>query len=54
MLVLGINIYVLIALICGLLLIGMFFFGDIGGDMDVDVDMTWAMWNWVMVTSMQV
>jgi membrane-bound ClpP family serine protease len=39
MLVLGINIYVLIALICGLLLIGMFFFGDIGGDMDVDVDM---------------
>ena len=39
MLVFGINIYVLIALICGLLMIAMFFLGDFGGDVDVDVDM---------------
>jgi membrane-bound ClpP family serine protease len=39
MLVFGVNIYVLIALICGLLMIAMFFLGDFGGDMDVDMDM---------------
>lgn len=38
MILLGINIYVLIALICGLLMVTMFIFGDFGGDMDVDVD----------------
>jgi membrane protein implicated in regulation of membrane protease activity len=38
MLVLGINLYVLITLVCGLLMIAMFFMGDFGGDMDVDVD----------------
>lgn len=39
MLVFGINVYILIALICGVLMIAMFFLGDFGGDMDVDVDM---------------
>ncbi len=37
MMLLGINIYVLIALICGLLMIVMFFLGGFGGDVDVDM-----------------
>jgi membrane-bound ClpP family serine protease len=36
---LGVSVYILIALICGLLMVTMFIFGDFGGDMDMDVDM---------------
>lgn len=37
--VLGISVYLLIALFCGILMMAMFILGDFTGDMDVDVDM---------------
>jgi hypothetical protein len=37
--VMGVSIYLLIAVFCGILMIAMFLVGDFTGDMDVDVDM---------------
>jgi hypothetical protein len=36
--VLGMSLYLIITLICGVLMMIMFLFGDIGGDADVDLD----------------
>jgi membrane protein implicated in regulation of membrane protease activity len=37
--VLGMSLYLLIALFCGIIMMAMFFLGDFGGDADVDMDM---------------
>jgi membrane protein implicated in regulation of membrane protease activity len=37
--VLGVSLYLMIAVLCGILMIAMFLLGDFTGDMDVDVDM---------------